>query len=107
MGHCRAMSSSRRYRGGGGGQPPLAHRDRNHFSSGNSVAVPMGWTSGFFGGGRNNNVDPDTDGNNFGFGAGSRAAAGDDGLLEDLEEDRTDLLRIILYGAFVGFSKIG
>ena len=65
----------------------------------------MGWTSGFFGGGRN--VDPETDGNNFGFGAaGSRAGGGDDVLLEDLEEDRTDLLRIILYGAFLEFCKI-
>ena len=65
----------------------------------------MGWTSSLFGGGRN--VDPETDGNNFGFGAaGSRAGAGDDVLLEDLEEDRTDLLRIILYGAFLAFYKI-
>ena len=65
----------------------------------------MGWTSSLFGGGRN--VDPETDGNNFGFvAAGSRAGAGDDVLLEDLEEDRTDLLRIILYGAFLEFYKI-
>ena len=65
----------------------------------------MGWTSSLFGGGRN--VDPETDGNNFGFvAAGSRAGAGDDVLLEDLEEDRTDLLRIILYGAFLAFYKI-
>ena len=62
----------------------------------------MGWTASLFGGGRN--VDPDGDGTHFGF--GGRAVGGQDVLLEDLEEDRTDLLRIILYGAFLEFYKI-
>ena len=64
----------------------------------------MGWTSGLFGGRQN---DLDDNGNNNYLGAGSRAGAGGrDVLLEDLEEDRTDLLRIILYGAFSeGFGE--
>lgn len=65
----------------------------------------MGWTSGLFGGGgRNDHNDNNNDApGDFGFGAGAgaRAGGGRDILLEDLEEDRTDLLRIILYGAFL------
>ena len=63
----------------------------------------MGWTASLFGGGRN--VDSETEGNNFGFG-GRAAAGGQDVLLEDLEEDRTDLLRIILYGAFFSWKVL-
>lgn len=76
-----------RYRGRDG-RP--VQRDRGQFSSGNSVAVPAttGWAA-MFGGGRASVPGPQDD--NF----NAEVMSG-----QDMEEDRTDLLRIILYGAF-------
>ena len=78
-----------RYRGRDG-RP--VQRDRGQFSSGNSVAVPTqtGWAA-MFGGGRGSVPGPPPDDN---FMPGGGEVMG-----QDTEEDRTDLLRIILYGA--------
>ena len=83
-----------RYRGRDG-RPIQSRADRGQFSSGNSVAVPTqtGWAA-MFGGGGGRNANDDDD--NF-------HATGAEGVMmghQDVEEDRTDLLRIILYGAF-------
>ena len=82
-----------RYRGRDG-RPIQSRADRGQFSSGNSVAVPAqtGWAAMFGGGGRNVNDDDD----NFNAAAGAEEVM----MGQDVEEDRTDLLRIILYGAF-------
>ena len=84
-----------RYRGRDG-RPIQSRADRGQFSSGNSVAVPTpqtGWAA-MFGGGGSRNANDDDD--NFNAAAGAEEVM----MGQDAEEDRTDLLRIILYGAF-------
>ena len=93
--HCATEPTmASRYRGRDG-RPIQSRADRGQFSSGNSVAVPTqtGWAAMFGGGGRNANDD---DENNFNAAAGAEEVM----MGQDVEEDRTDLLRIILYGAF-------
>ena len=82
-----------RYRGRDG-RPIQSRADRGQFSSGNSVAVPTqtGWAA-MFGGGGGRNVNDDD--NNFNAAGAKEVMMG-----QNAEEDRTDLLRIILYGAF-------
>ena len=83
-----------RYRGRDG-RPIQSRADhRGQFSSGNSVAVPTqtGWAAMFGGGGGRANANDDD--NNFHTAGAEEVMMG-----QDVEEDRTDLLRIILYGA--------